>query len=112
MINQLFKEKPSEELAARLVRSFGLSGLGDSSWFSNDTMEKHNTVQRVNSYIASDLEQLYLKCKARSYLHNIDERGALTILRQILRVYNYNVIPQSKCKKGRRFFQYRIIQST
>ena len=112
MINQLYVTKPSKELAARLVRCFGLDGLSDTSFFSKDNMQHHNTVWRIHNYMKSDLENLYLKCKAKSYLNDIDEHGALTILRQILRVHDYNLISRSKCKQGRRFYQYRIIQST
>jgi len=112
MINQLFKKAPSRDLANRYVRCMGLSGLSDSSWFSGMTMQQNKAVSRVNEHMKPELEPLYIRCKAKSYLTDIDERGVLTILRQILRVHNYTVMTRSKCQKGRRFVQYRIIPST
>lgn len=112
IINQLFKESPSRDLAQRLACYFGLTGLDDSSYFSREWMQKHSTIKNIKENLLDELKKLYIQCKAKSYLSDIDEKSALTILRQILRVHGYNIISRSKCRDGVRFLEYRVIQAT
>jgi len=67
-------------------------------------------VEKIKNDLLPELHKIYVKCKAKSYLENIDEKSVLTILRQILRVHGYSLLSRSKCSKRDRFLEYRIIQ--
>ena len=111
MLNQLFREQPSRDMAYRLIKCFGLSGFEDSTPFTREQLRQQNTVKLIKEELLSDLQKTYIQCKAKSYLGDFDEKGALTILRQILRVFNYQILSKSKCKKGHRYPEYRILRA-
>ena len=110
MINQLFRQLPSEEIATRLVRCFGPAGLHDMAMFSKDSMRQYQTVQKIENNLLDDLKTLYIKCKAESYLNDINEQSALTILRQVLRARGYILCSRSKCRNGERLYEYQIVK--
>ncbi len=112
MINQLFNCHPSIDLTYNIVKLFGLHGLSDPSYFSKYDMRERNTVSKIKNTMIEDLKRLYLKCKAKSYLTDLDEKSVLTILRQILRYHGYQLISRSKCKDGNRYQIYRILSKS
>ena len=67
------------------------------------------TVQKVNEIIPR-LQDYYLPCKSKKHLTRLDEKRCLTILRQLLKQYNYNLLTKEKCIKGEKFNYYQIIQ--
>ena len=109
MINQLFKNTPSIELASNMVKYIGLKDLQDPRFFSKQDMHCNNTVKKIKENLLAELKKIYIKCKAKSYLTDLDEKSVLTILRQILRVHNLRLISRSKCIRGNRHQQYRIL---
>lgn len=107
-VNQLFREQPSLELTYRYCQLFGLSGIKDRRWFSKHDMSAHNTVPKIKRVLLDDLKTLYIRCKARSYLTDIDDNLAITILRQLLKTHGFKVCTRSVCKSGVRVTEYRI----
>lgn len=108
MINQLFREPPAEELVYRVCNVFGLSGMQDRRWFSKHDMQTHNTINKLNNILLDDLKRLYIRCKARSYLTDIDDKLALTILRQLLKTHGYTVVTRTIQQYGQKITQYRL----
>lgn len=108
MINQLFRETPHETLVYRVCNVFGLSGLDDHRWFSKMDMQSHGTINKLNNRLLDDLKQIYIRCKARSYLTDIDEKLALTILRQLLKTQGYRIVTRTVQLNGERVTQYRL----
>jgi hypothetical protein len=53
-----------------------------------------------------------LPCKARTYLNDLNEKNIVTILRQILKHFNYNIISKEKYLRGEKFILYNIIANT
>jgi hypothetical protein len=109
MINQLFREKPTIDLASNIVKYFGLKNLHDPSFFSRSDMRSKKTVEKIREHLLAELKKIYIKCKAKSYLTDLDEKAVLTVLRQILRVHDFQLVSRSKCIKGLRYQQYRIL---
>ena len=109
MINQLFQDKPSIELVSRMVEYIGLKDLQDPRFFTKKDMHSNNTVEKIKENLLAELKKIYIKCKAKSYLTDLDETSVLTILRQILRVHNLQLISKNKCIRGNRHQQYRIL---
>ena len=49
-----------------------------------------------------------MPCKKKVYLNNITEKKSITILRQILKLYDYNVKSVEKYIKGDKLIEYNI----
>lgn len=111
MINQLFSELPAEELIYRVCHVFGLSGIQDNRWFSKRDMHACGTINKLNDLLLDDLKKIYIKCKARSYLTDIDDKLALTILRQLLKTKGYKVRTRTVQLDGQRMIQYQLNKS-
>ena len=107
-INQLFKQKIPTELVDKLVKSFGLESLDDDSCFSKVEIEKNKTIDMFNNYI-KELEDYYLPCKKKVYLNNLNYKRCITILRQCIKLYGYNVKSKEKYIKGDKLIIYQII---
>lgn len=105
MINQLFRVQPSKELVYRYCQLFGLSGMQDRKWF---TREHINVDTLVASPVLDDLKDIYIKCKARSYLTEIDDRVAITVLRQLLKTYGYTLKTHTITRNGKRVKEYQL----
>lgn len=104
---QLLRRKPNEEILENIIKSFGLDHLGDERWFSKETMEKTNTVEKMRP-IAKQLMNYYLPCKARNYLHIVTDKICITIFRQILREFGYHLESKEMYKQKRKYMLYRI----
>ena len=109
MKDQLFKNKPDMNLVNDTIRLFGLDDFNDTKLFTKQNMIDLKTVQKVNE-IVPRLQDFYLPCKSKKYLTRLDEKRCLTILRQLLKQYNYNLLTKEKCIKGEKFNYYQIIQ--
>jgi hypothetical protein len=109
MINQLFNEPPAEELVYRVCHVFGLSGMQDRRWFSKGDMQTNGTINKLtDNILLDDLKKIYIRCKARSYLTDIDDKLALTIFRQLLKTQGYKVLTRTLQQHGQRITQYRL----
>jgi len=108
-INQLFKDKICEDLALKVVRSFGLAGIDDTSLFCKNDIIKHDTVRRIN-LLKEELEQYYLPCKAKCYLSAIDAKKCITLLRQILRLFGLKLQTRQKYVQSKKMTFYNIIK--
>lgn len=106
-INQLFFIKPTEDIVKKVCECFGLIGLDDKKKFTKNDLFKNQTVNKL-MLIVPDLETVYLPCKAKHYLYNFDENGALTILRQILRTLEYKLVSKEKYIKSTKYIEYQI----
>jgi len=104
MINQLFREKPTKELVYRYCQLFGLSGMQDRKWFNRE----HIVDTLSASSLLDDLKNIYIKCKARSYLTDIDDRVAITVLRQLIKTYGYTLKTQTITRNGKRIKEYQL----
>ena len=48
-----------------------------------------STVNNRKLYLSDDLNEYYIPCKGKKYLTDLDEKKAITILRQIVKCFNY-----------------------
>ena len=106
-INQLFFVKPSEDIVNKVCVCFGLNSLIDNKKFTKNDLFKLNTVNKLMELV-SELEEFYLPCKAKHYLYNFDENGALTILRQLLRTTTYKLVSKEKYIKSTKYIEYHL----
>ena len=108
-INQLFKEKVSEEILLKLLDAFNLKGLDDDTLFSKADLVKNNVVEKVKE-IKESLLQFYLPCKAKIYLEDLDENKCITLLRQILKLFQIKLVSKQKYVKNKKTTIYFILK--
>ena len=108
--DQIFRKHPTDEIIEKLLGVFGLKDLDDQKTFSRSDLRVIKTVERLN-FIKPELEAFYIPCKARTYLSYIDEKTAITILRQFVKTRNRMIESREKYMKGSKFLIYYIVQS-
>lgn len=107
-INQLFKKKPSKEFIEEILNLYGIDDLNDSKQFTRKDLEKLDLCNKISKYNDS-LKEYYLPCKFKIYLNNMTIRKSVTLLRQLLRLYDYNVKSNEKYIKGEKIIVYQVL---
>ena len=105
--NQLFKKMPTMDLFERFVKIFGLTDINDCRKFTRDTLLKNNTLEKFEGFV-EELEEYYIPCKVEKYLKDLDEKKLITVLRQIAKTFEYNVISNEKYLNSRKVLQYSL----
>ena len=106
---QLFKKIPPKDLVLRLLNCFGFKSFQDKRCICKKYFKKMGTIEKIN-ILLSEIKPYYLPCKSKVFLTAIDEKKCITILRQLLKIHNYNVTTKEKCIKGEKFNYYQIIE--
>lgn len=108
-INQLFREKVIDDILYKMLEAFNLQGLDDDKTFSKSDLVKFKTVEKMEP-IRERLLQFYLPCKARIYLENMDESKYITVLRQVLRLFQVRIESKQKYVKNKKTTIYSIVK--
>ena len=106
-INQLFKKHVDVDMVTRVLSCFNLSSFSDRRMFSKNDLVHFQTVEKVQ-LLKLSLAEYYLPCKARVYLENITENRAITILKQILRLYDQHLVSKEKNINNKKVIFYQI----
>lgn len=109
-IHQLFKDKISEDIMLKVILAFGLKSINDETAFSKQDLINHNTVLYMNE-LKDILLQYYLPCKAKIYLESLDESKCITILRQLLKLFQIKLISKQKYIHNKKSTIYFIKKS-
>ena len=109
--NQLFKSLPTKEIVNKVLMCFNIENLENSKiTFCRKDIINFDSVKKLNK-IKAELKEFYLPCKARTYLNDLNEKNIVTILRQVLKHHNYNVLSKEKYLRGEKFILYTIVAS-
>ncbi len=105
---QLFKKIPSYEFVEDILKLFIPNGFQDSYYqFSRKMITDKNVIEKLN-LLVPQFKEYYMNCKHKKYLENIDPKKSVTILRQLLRIYDYRVVSMEKYHNGQKFLLYKI----
>ena len=107
-INQLFKQKPSIETVNELLNIYGIEGFDDDKQFNRNNLINLNLIDNLNNF-KSKLVEYYLPCKRKVYLEDLTIKKSITILRQILKLYDYIVKSNERWIKGEKIIVYKIL---
>ena len=108
-INQLFKIKPSFETLLKICFLYGidLNNLDKKYTFTKmDLIELQ--IENYFEMIKNLLCQYYLPCKNKKYLECIDIKKSITILRQLLKLYNYSLLSSEHYNNSKKYIVYTI----
>jgi len=107
-INQLFKKKPSKDVIEEILKLYGIENLEDSKQFTRKDLENLDLCNNLNE-ISEKFNEYYLPCKFKIYLDDITIKKSITLLRQLLKLYDYNVKSNEKYIKGEKIIVYQIL---
>lgn len=108
MINQLFKKKPNEEQLGKILNCFNLKSIDDDRTITFTLMNYHNTIDKLYE-ILDILMEIYLPCKWY-YINNLNNKKCITILRQILKLYNRLLLLTFIVENKTKIISYNIQQ--
>lgn len=103
---QLFNNIPPLSLMSELFACYGISGFEDNTEFSRKDLEMRQCVKKLQDLIP-ELILYYVPCKAKVYLNNINEKRAITILSQFLRMYGYELYRKERIIDKKKCVMYR-----
>ena len=86
-----------------------MCSVKDRNEFSILDLDELNTIEKFKQ-IENELITYYIPCKKIKYFkENMDYRAILTILKQFLKVYNYDLEGREKFIRGIKYTIYRIM---
>ena len=88
-INQIFSSKPSLDNINNVIKGIGLKTINDGRYFNLNFIEEN--IDNIIIILKTNLMEYYLPCKSKIYFNNIVAKKIITILRQCLKLYNYNI---------------------
>jgi hypothetical protein len=106
---QLFGMLPDEEFILQLLKCYGLRDLSDTHEFNKGDLIELNTVDKLTDLIP-ELVIYYLPCKAKIYLNDINEKRAITILVQFLKLFDYRLSREEKIINKKKVIFYSILK--
>jgi len=108
-INQLFKIKPSYEI---LVKICFLYDIDLNNLEKKNTFTKLELIElQIDNYFEmfkNLLSEYYLPCKSKKYLECIDIKKSITILRQLLKLYNFSLLSSERYNNSKKYIIYTI----
>lgn len=104
---QLFQQIPDKDFMIKLLNHFGINDFEDYNEFTKIDLEDLNIVDKMNDLIP-ELVLYYLPCKYEMFLNNININKSITILRQLLRLYNYKLKKREHVQNKIKSIYYRI----
>jgi len=107
--NQLFREDITFDFLKKFIKKCFNIELNNSInySFSKKTIINKN-IKNIIEESVDDLKKLYIKCKHRIYLENLNEKKIITLLRQLLREHNFDLKAKEKYENGKKYLLYSI----
>jgi hypothetical protein len=100
----IFRVAPPLELLEKIVVPYGLQNIRDTSWFTKSTIRLSEIEQ-----LLPELEPYYTPCKAKELLHeSLTFQRAITILRQVLKTQNIDLVAKEQTCGGVKGTWYQI----
>lgn len=108
-INQLFKTHMTDDLFYKIINCFNYSEINSNVFFSKMDLDTFDTVNRLSD-LKNELKTIYLPCKSKIYMEIESSQDAITILRQVLRLFNYKLMSKQKYINNKKVIFYYIIK--
>ncbi len=107
MKNQLFTDIPDLEFLNKFLNLYGINNLEDSVEFSKYELIDLNIVDKIEDLIP-ELVMYYLPCKYEMFLTNMNVNKCLTILRQIIKLYDYELKKREHVQNKKKSIYYHL----
>ena len=110
--NQLFsKDIPPFSLVNKILIGTINKELNENIYyeFSRKQLNNKDVIKKIELFIP-ELKKYYLKCKHSKYLEKLNEKKIITLLRQLLRPYDYIINTVEKYSSGEKYLLYSILK--
>jgi len=107
-LNQLFLRKPPLELFMKIMKNCNIESLDSNVFFSINILENNNSIIK-SKLLLDELSEFYLPCKKKVYFKDITNRKLITIIKQVLRLYDYKLLSNEKYSNSKKYILYQII---
>ncbi len=92
-INQIFKQQVPKNLILDVLSKLNVTNFTDNTGFTYKMIDDNLEDIMVSLKI---IEPYYIPCKCKIYFTNTHSKKIITILRQLLKLYNYTLITKEK----------------
>ena len=75
---------------------------------TKNDLKEYKTVDKIIKY-KDDFIKYYLPCKGKKYLNDLNEKKSMTILKQIVKTFDYFIFSKEKYIDGEKFITYQLI---
>lgn len=107
--NQLFKEIPSLEFVTNFLKLIIPNGFDKYYFFYRSDLNNKRIIDKLQlPYFKNNLMRCYLPCKYRKHFIEVDDKKLVTIIRQMIKIYGYNIVSSEKYSNGKKFLSYRL----
>lgn len=104
---QLFQQIPDINFMIKLLNCYGINNFNDTKEFTKNDLEDLNIINKIDDLIP-ELVLYYLPCKYDMFLNKININKTITILRQLLRLYNYKLKKREHVQNKKKSIYYHI----
>ena len=107
--NQLFRNEISLEFLMDFIYKLFQIQLNNATNYSFS--KKTIITKNIKNIIIENMETLkkiYIKCKHKIYLENLNEKKIITLIRQLLRTHDYDLKAKEKYENGKKYLLYTI----
>tara|TARA_B100000902_G_C26736735_1_gene634089 strand:- start:72 stop:461 length:390 start_codon:yes stop_codon:yes gene_type:complete len=104
---QLFQQIPDINFMIKLLNCYGINNFNDTKEFTKNDLEDLNIISKIDDLIP-ELVLYYLPCKYDMFLNKININKTITILRQLLRLYNYKLKKREHVQNKKKSIYYHI----
>jgi hypothetical protein len=105
---KIFRANPPRELLEDVIKTFGLTGIQDSTWFT----KSHLNIQQLEA-LFPELESYYIPCKAKEFLHPpLTHARGLTVLKQLCKVHSIPITSAERTSAGVKGMWYQIASTS
>ena len=107
--NQLFRKDVAYDFLVTFIHDCFNVELNNSInySFSKKTIINKNIKNIILNHI-TELQKIYIKCKHKIYLENLNEKKIITLLRQLLREHYFDLKAKEKYENGKKYLLYTI----
>ena len=107
-LNQLFLRKPPLDLFMKILNNCTIDSLNSNIYFSVNILENNNSIIK-SKLLLDELSEYYLPCKKKVYFNDITNRKLITIIKQVLRLYDYKLQSNEKYSNSKKYILYQIV---
>jgi len=108
-MNQLFRENPPLELIDEMLNLVGIYNFNENYRFTREDIKNKDVISKL---LDLNLEKYYINCKFKKYFYKIDEKKVITIMRQLVRLYDYKINSVEKFSNNKKYLVYHLTKNT
>jgi hypothetical protein len=112
MYYQLFSTLPPLEFIEEFLKLFVPNGFDENFFFTKKSCEDKKIIDIINEKYSNTLKQYYLPCKYNIFLNDLTFKKSITILRHLLKHYNYKIVSHQKNHCNKKYLIYNIKKIT